>query len=274
MAEGSVPKMIPYKVAVKISSVKFADCKFPVLLKVGWWDSGVALETRWKNAPGGEARFKKKLKRTCRFSKENVIVTFLITQKVGVGAVTVGWTKLDLTPCFLESGKQFFFIGRIQGTYGRQALLEASATMKKIPEHQMDFKTVGSTTASSQNITLCNPIEPFPTSPLLSFEDVYMHALKDSPHLFALNFILEHQDLASTIQIDEQAVEEMEEEELDYAHRLLLSLNLFQEKGKNYRYLILPSTFDLGAFKRVLLHYQQSGCEDEDPDVIEHMDLG
>lgn len=247
----------PYKVCIQVRKVEFSSCHFPICLKVGWIKDGVALETRLKNAPKGWTTFKKKLKRIIEPDGEEIFARLVVSQKVGLGTSSVGWANINITTCGLSINQEAQFTAPLQGVINRNGQVTISCVFKPY-DNEAGLEHAGSTTASSQRLNIAIAQDDEMTQPLLSFEDVYLHVLRSYPHIFSLDFVLEHNDRVGMIEMTASNTEGMDQSEIEHAHELLLSLNLFQERETPNRYHIPPAAFDLAAFKRTILYYQEN----------------
>lgn len=251
----------PFKVHLKINKVKFNDCAFPALIKVSWVEHNVALETRTKNALVGCVSFSKKLKRVVQFSNqtENKICFLSIHQKVGHGYVHIGFAPIDISPCFELFGQEVPITQKLEGVVGRTGWLEVHAAVQ---DHKPGHQEFGSSTMSSKIFNLFPNIHLNACQKLAAFEDIYMTVLEEYEHIFSLDIILEHSDHTDVLELDPTKTG-LDPCELADLQALLLGLDLFQEKNKPNRWRIAPYAFDLAAFKRVILHYQEFRSETE-----------
>jgi len=244
----------PFKVHLKINKLQFNNCAFPVLLKVSWVENSVALETRTKNALVGKVGFSKKLKRVVQFSNRSDPLCFLsIAQKVGHGYVHVGFANINISPCFEFFGQDVKISNKLDMVVDREGWLEVSAAVKPHKPGQQEF---GSTTFSSKIFNLFPNIHLNACQKLAAFEDIYLSVLEEYEHIFSLDSILEHSDHTDCLELDPNTTG-LDPSELADLQSLLLGLDLFQEKKNPNKWKIAPYSFDLAAFKRVILHYQE-----------------
>jgi len=267
----------PYKIQVHVQLVKFFNVNFPVCLKVAWLMDNLGLETRPQNAPNAEVSFKKKLKRECYIdATADYYLNFTVMQKVGTDEICVARAAIDISPLTSQFRNanikvQRLFTEKLEAVKMRDGIIQINVSAK--PVVRSTSRKIGSHSGSSQRLNLLM-ISKNETVPLLPFEDVYMHVLRDYPHIFSLDFVLEHPDQASRISMDEANTEGMDQSEILRANELFLSLNLFQEMdpynmNTNFRYHIPPATFDLAAFKRCILHYQSLHMDQMDLEMVE-----
>lgn len=244
-----------YEVSVRIADLRFSEVQFPACLKVGWLKDGVAIETRTKNTLNGQTKFKKKLKRMVSSIGGEISTEIIISQKVGVGSVPVGYASIDISDC-VKLEREFEFTSPLDGVKGRSGAITIVVLAKqKHPNVIDEFTTLGSASSSQQiNLTFIAPIQ---TTHLLSFEDVYMLLLQDYEHIFSLDFVLEHGDHVDVITMNESNTDDLDNTELESVRQLFLSLNLFQEKEDRTRYHFPFAAFDLAAFKRVIIACQE-----------------